>query len=63
MKYKKVRCDICKIDIHRAPYSRHLKNKKHLKSISQNKVSVPRKKLKQKSCRRKEVVKVSDTKF
>ena len=30
MKNNRVRCDVCKIDIHRASYKRHLKNKKHL---------------------------------
>ena len=42
LKYKRVRCDICKIDIHRTSYSRHLKSMKHLEKISQNKVVVPR---------------------
>ena len=43
MKYNRVSFDICKIDIHRASYSRHLKIKKHLENISQNEVIIPRK--------------------
>ena len=39
-----VRCDVCKNDIHRVSYSRHLKSKKHLESVQQNKVNFPRKK-------------------
>ena len=41
--YIRVRCDICKIDIDRAPYCRHLKNKKHLKILSQKETIVLRK--------------------
>ena len=37
------RCDVCKIDIHRASYSRHLKSKKHLESTSQNEIIIPKK--------------------
>ena len=44
MKYNSVRCDVCKIDIHRVSYSRHFKKKKHLENIQQNKVIIPRKK-------------------
>ena len=40
MDYKRVRCDICKSDIHRA---RHLKSKKHVDIISQIKMNVPTK--------------------
>ena len=43
MKHNFVRCDVCKIDIHRASYSRQSKSKKRLKNISQNKAIVPRK--------------------
>ena len=43
MKHKSVRCDVCKIDIHRASYTRQLGSKKHLENISQNKAIVPRK--------------------
>ena len=43
MKHNRVRCDICKIDIHRASYTRHLKSKKHLETLSVKKVIVPRK--------------------
>ena len=42
MKNNSVRCDICKIDIHRASYSTHLKSKKHLENITQNNVIVPK---------------------
>ena len=45
MNYNRVLCDLCKIDIHRASYSRHLKCKKHLENMAQNKVIVPRKNL------------------
>ena len=43
MKYKKVRCDIFENDIHRTSYSRHLKSKKHLENIRQNKENLLRK--------------------
>ena len=43
MKYKTERCNVCKIDIHRASMSRHLKSKKHLEKISQKKVIIPKK--------------------
>ena len=43
MKYNRVKCDICKTDIHRASYSRHLKSENHLENISQNEASIPRK--------------------
>ena len=43
LKYNRVRCDICKIDIHSASYARHLKSKKHLENFTQNKVNIPRK--------------------
>ena len=42
VKQKRVRCDICKIDIHNAPYAKHSKTKKHLENIQQNKVIIPR---------------------
>ena len=61
MKHNRVRCDICKNDIHRASYSRHLKSKKHLENISQNKVIVPRKKPIKRVVETKEVFKVTDT--
>ena len=34
MKNKRVRCDICKIDILRISYSRHLKSKKRLEKYN-----------------------------
>ena len=43
MKHNRVTCDFCKIDIHRTSMSRHLKSKKHLENISQNKVIIPKK--------------------
>ena len=36
-------CGICKINIHRASYSGHLKCEKHLENMSQKNVIVPRK--------------------
>ena len=60
MEYNRVRCDICKIDIHRASYSRNLKSKKHSENMSQNKVIIPRKNPMKRVV--KEVFKVSDTK-
>ena len=30
MIHNNVRCEVCKIDVHRASYSRHLKSKEHL---------------------------------
>ena len=43
MKNNRVRCDVCKIDIHRAFRSRHAKSKKHLEKLSRNKIIVPKK--------------------
>ena len=34
MRYNTVRCDVCKIDIHRASYARQLKSKKQLEKIT-----------------------------
>ena len=61
MKNNRVRCDDCKIDIHRALRSRHEKNKKHLGNISQNKVIVPRKNPIKRVLETKEVVKITGT--
>ena len=44
MKHDKKRCAVCKIDMHRASMSRHLKSKKHLENLQQNKVTIPTKK-------------------
>ena len=55
----RVRCDFCKSKIHRASYSRHLKRKKHLKKMSQNKVIISRKNPTKRV--KKEAIKVSDT--
>ena len=35
------RCDICKIDVHRASYAKHLRSKKHLENIRQNEIIIP----------------------
>ena len=31
------KCDICNVDVHRASYVKHLKSKKHIENIKQNK--------------------------
>jgi len=36
MEYKRVTCDICEVDNHRASNARHLKSKKHLENMIQN---------------------------
>ena len=43
MKHNRMSCDVCKIDIRRASYSRDLKCRKHLENKQQNKVIFPRK--------------------
>ena len=43
MKYNRVRCDNCKIDVHRTSNSRHSNCKKHLENFTQNKEIIPRK--------------------
>ena len=35
------RCDICKIDVHRASYNKHLRSKKHLENEKQNEMIIP----------------------
>ena len=35
------RCEICKIDVHRASYSKHLRSKKHLENEKQNEMIIP----------------------
>ena len=35
------RCDICKADVHRASFVKHLKSKKHLENIKQNEMIIP----------------------
>ena len=35
------RCDICKIDVHRASYMKHLRSKKHLENMKQNEMIIP----------------------
>ena len=59
MKHNSVRCDNCKINIHRASYSGHLKSKKLLEKIQQNTVNTPRKEPMKTVV--KEVIKVTDT--
>ena len=43
MNYDREKCDVCKIDSHRASMSRHLKSKKNLENTRQNKVIIPKK--------------------
>ena len=35
------RCDVCKIDVHRASYSKHLISKKNFEKIRQNEIIIP----------------------
>ena len=35
------RCEICKIDVHRASFLKHLKSKKHLENLKQNEMIIP----------------------
>ena len=35
------KCEICKVDVHRASYVKHLKSKKHLEKIEQNEMIIP----------------------
>ena len=35
------RCESCKIDLHRAPYAKQFKSKKHLESMKEDKMIVP----------------------
>ena len=35
------RCYNCNIDVHRAPYAKHLRSKKHLENIRQNDILIP----------------------
>ena len=35
------RCDICNIDVHRPPYAKHLRGKKHLENEKQNELTIP----------------------
>ena len=41
MKFNRKRCALCKIDVLRASYSRHLKSKKQLEITIKNKANVP----------------------
>ena len=58
MKNNSVRCDVCKIDLHRGSYSRHLKSKKHMENMTQSKVIIPKKNWIKRIV--KEEIKVSD---
>ena len=35
------KCDVCKIDVHRASYIKHLRSKKHIENIKQNEMIIP----------------------
>ena len=35
------RCEVCKIDVNRASYAKHLKSEKHLGNIKQDEVIIP----------------------
>ena len=35
------KCEICNVDVHRASYIKHLRSKKHLETIKQNKMIIP----------------------
>ena len=35
------KCDICKVDVHRASHVKHLRSKKHLENIKQNEMILP----------------------
>ena len=35
------KCEICNIDLHRAPYVKHWRSKKHLEKIKQNEMVIP----------------------
>ena len=34
-------CEICKIDVHRASYNKHLRSKKYLENEKQNEMIIP----------------------
>ena len=56
----RVRCDIYKIDTHRASYSERKESKKHSENLQQNNIFIPRRNPKKRIV--KEDIKVSDTK-
>ena len=35
------KCEVCNVDVHRASYMKHLRNKKHLEIIKQNEMIIP----------------------
>ena len=34
-------CEVCKINVHRASYVKHLRSKKHLENMIQNEMIIP----------------------
>ena len=38
---KSHKCDVCDVDVHRASYVKHLRNKKHLENMIQNAIIIP----------------------
>ena len=34
-------CDICNFDVHRASFVKHLRSKKHIENVEQNKMVIP----------------------
>ena len=38
---KSRKCDVCKIDVHRATYILHLRSKKHIANMKQNEMIIP----------------------
>ena len=35
------KCDVCKIDVHRASYLKHLRSKKHIENMKKNEMIIP----------------------
>ena len=35
------KCEICNVDIHRAPYTKHLRSKIHIENMKQNEMNIP----------------------
>ena len=35
------RCEICNVDVHRASYNKHLRSKKHIENMKQDKLIIP----------------------
>ena len=34
-------CEVCKVNVHRASFVKHLRSKKHLENIEQNEMIIP----------------------